>query len=337
MASGDSPRILDAGIDLGAATASTAWSAASPPPRARSGRKRLKTWEIPSSWLCSIVGTCLMPSDVDRILRRAGVRFHDGTQAYDIHGFMVARASEQGRIGREINKALDDKYAAIVRKVGSEENQERLATLWNELCERNLVAGAYWAIMSHGHIAEELKVHAFGEVHMLSHFMGGYNRYGAKELWTAERQIRQLAARLARSRRQSQETVDARERRIGELEQELTSTRYELARAYEDRAQRPAPASPLGVRHRREERRLAAARARVHALEAENQRLKALVGMLTDLAPPPAAPGPDASPTAAGQGTAQLDGRCVLYVGGRCQLLPHLRARRGLQCLPAAP
>jgi Uncharacterized protein conserved in bacteria (DUF2325) len=328
MAAGDHPRILEAGIDLPAATASAPWSAAAPQPRARSARKRLKTWEIPPSWLCSIVGTCLTPSDVDRILRRAGVRFHDGAQAYDVHGFMVARASEQGRVGREINKALDDKYAAILRKIGGEDDQGRLAALWNDLCMRGLVAGAYWAIMSHAHVADELKVHAFGEVHMLSHFMGGYNRHSAKELWTAERHLKQLAERLARSRRQSQETIDARDRRIGELEQELTSTRYELVRAYEDRAQRPERASPVRTRQRRGERRLAAARARVHAVEAENQRLKALLSVLTDLAPPRAAPEPDvAGSTVAGPEAAQLDGRCVLYVGGRCQLLPHLRAR----------
>jgi hypothetical protein len=328
MAAGDHPRILEAGIDLPAATAAAPWSAAAPQPRARSARKRLKTWEIPSSWLCSIVGTCLTPSDVDRILRRAGVRFHDGTQAYDVHGFMVARASEQGRVGREINKALDDKYAAILRKIGGEEDQERLAALWNDLCTRGLVAGAYWAIMSHAHVADELKVHAFGEVHMLSHFMGGYHRHSAKELWTAERQVKQLAERLARSRRQSQETIEARDRRIGELEQELTSTRYELARACEDRAPRADPAAPDRARQRRGERRLAAARARVHAVEAENQRLKALLGVLTDLAPPRAAPAPEtAGSSVAGPEAAKLDGRCVLYVGGRCQLLPHLRAR----------
>ena len=100
----------------------------------------------------------------------------------------------------------------ILRKVGGEADQERLAALWNDLCGRGLVAGAYWAIMSHAHVAEELKVHAFGEVHMLSHFMGGYNRHSAKELWAAERQVQQLAERLARARRQSQETIAARDR-----------------------------------------------------------------------------------------------------------------------------
>ncbi|MGH6898305.1 MAG: hypothetical protein ACREJ5_17435, partial [Geminicoccaceae bacterium] len=238
----DRPRFLEAGLDMAAPTAPGS-SLPMPEVGPRPARKRLKIWEIQSSWLCSIVGTCLTPGDVDRILRRAGVSFQDGAQAYDIHGFMVVRASERGRVGREMNKTLDEKYAAILRKVGGED-QERLAGLWNDLCGRGLVAGAYWAIMSHAHVAEDLKVHAFGEVHMLSHFMGGYNRHAAKELWAAERRVQQLEGRLVRSRRQSQQTVAAREQRIGELEQELTSTRYELAKAYEQRVPLARRASP---------------------------------------------------------------------------------------------
>lgn len=205
MSTNDRPHLRETAPDLAAATAPAPRSPQATEERARPARKRLKIWEIPSGWLCSIVGTCLTPADVDRILRRAGVRFQDGTEAYDIHGFMVARGAEQGRIGREINKALDDKYAAMVRKISAEEGQERLAALWNELCGRGLVAGAYWAIMSHAQVAEELKVHAFGEVHMLSHFMGGYNRYSAKELWMAQRHIQRLTDKLAKARRQSQE------------------------------------------------------------------------------------------------------------------------------------
>jgi Uncharacterized protein conserved in bacteria (DUF2325) len=334
MPASELPRMLEAGLDL-AIDAAPESSLPMAERRARSARRRVKIWEIQSSWLCSIIGTCLSPGDVDRILRRAGVRFKDGAQAYDIHGFMVVRASEQGRVGREINKTLDEKYAAILRKVGGEQDGERLAALWDDLCARGLVAGAYWAIMSHAHVAEELKVHAFGEVHMLSHFMGGHNRHAARELWAAERRMQQLADRLARARRQGQETIAARDQRIGALEQELKRTRYELIRAYAERARRPA-ALPSGARQRRGERRLAAARARMHALEGENQRLKALLGVLTDAT----FPGPEAEPepvaaaaepeqiaAAAEDGTAPPEGRCVLYVGGRCQLLPHLRAR----------
>ena len=291
-------------------------------------KKRLKIWQIPSGWLCSIVGTCLSASDVERIVRRCGLTFPNHVQTYDIHGFMVARASERGPVAREITRTLDDKHAAMLRKVGAERDQARLAALWDDLCGRGLIAGAYWAIMSHTHVAEPLKMHAFGEVHMLSHFMGGFNRQNVKELWLAQRRLDQLADTVARARRQGQETIAARDRRIGELEYELSKARQQLATTHEGRSTR-APGAARVAFQQQGGRRLAAARARLTALEAENQRLQALLGLVIETAQPKPAMVPERDPirAVAEEDTPQLEGRCILYVGGRCQLLPHLRAR----------
>jgi hypothetical protein len=303
---------------------------ASPAPTAR---KRLKIWQIPSGWLCSVVGTCLSASDVERIVRRCGLAFPDGVQTYDIYGFMVARASERGPVGREITRTLDVKHAAILRKVGAERDQARLAALWDDLCGRGLIAGAYWAIMSHSHVAEPLKMHAFGEVHMLSHFMGGCNRHNVKELWLAQWRLDQLADTVARARRQAQETIAARDQKISELEHELRKARQQLATTHGGRPPRSPGTAPVGGLHRsgadRGGRRLAAARARLVALEADNQRLQALLGVLIETAQPKPAMAPEPGPiqAVAGDRAPQLEGRCILYVGGRCQLLPHLRAR----------
>ena len=136
-----------------------------------------------------------------------------------------------------------------MRKVGAERDQARLAALWDDLCGRGLIAGAYWAIMSHSHVAEPLKMHAFGEVHMLSHFMGGCNRHNVKELWLAQRRLDQLADTVARARRQNQETIAARDTRISELEHELSKARHQIATTYGDRSPRPPRAAPVAGPH----------------------------------------------------------------------------------------
>jgi len=293
-------------------------------------RKRLKIWEIPANWLCSVIGTCLTPVDIEQIMKRSAMRFRDGAYDYEIHGFVVGQAAEQGRVGREINKVLDQKYGAILRKVSGEQDEERLAGLWDELCGRGLVAGAYWAFISQAHVPEWLKTHAFGEVHMLSHFMGGFNRQSAKELWLAERQINQLGDKLARHRRRAEADLAERDRRIAELEQELQQTRHRLANSYQEHTRRNAR-SAAGWQSRldRGQRRLTAARARLRAVEEENQRLAALVDALADIAPPVSRPILAIDQIAADHETEarELPGRSILYVGGRCHLLPHLRAR----------
>ena len=281
LASAGRPQVLDIDVELTPAASQTARRTGSERP----GR-RLKIWEIPANWLCSVIGTCLTPADIQQILKRSAIRLREGAYDYEIHGYVVGEARDDGRVGREINKMLDRKYSATLRKVADEPDEARLAALWDELCTRGLVAGAYWAFISQAHVPEWLKTHAFGEVHMLSHFMGGFNRQSAKELWLAEREVAQLADKLASHRRRGRHDLAERDRRIAELEQELQQTRNQLADSYRQHAQRDARSS-AGWQSRldRGQRRLSATRARLRAIEQENQRLAALVDALADVTP----------------------------------------------------
>jgi hypothetical protein len=157
---------------------------------------------------------------------------------------------------------------------------------------------------------------------MLSHFMGGHHRGNAKALWLAERRTDQLAERLARTRRQAQETVADRDRRIAVLESQLGQTRDELARrmARIVRGRRPVPAR-RAADPARLERRILGARARLRQVEAENARLQRLLDIVADYAGPPM-PRPSAIHATPAEICAE---RCLLYVGGRCSLVSHLR------------
>jgi hypothetical protein len=332
MASRDRPRLLDIAVEL-----TPAASQAGRRTRSERPGKRLKIWEIPANWLCSVIGTCLTPGDIQQILKRSAIRLREGAYDYELHGYVVGEARHSGRVGREINKMLGGKYRATLRKVADEPDEVRLVALWDELCMRGLVAGAYWAFISQAHVPEWLKTRAFGEVHMLSHFMGGFNRQSAKELWLAEREVGHLADKLASHRRRGRDDLAERDRRIAELEQELQQTRNQLADSYRQHAQRDARSSAdWQSRLDRGQRRLSATRARLRAIEQENQRLAALVDALADVTPPSRPLPPQAGEVAAADWTkgrtedsAQRSqpGGCILYVGGRCHLLPHLRAR----------
>ena len=280
-------------------------------------RRRLRLHELEHGFHCSIVGTCLSPGMARQIVRRARLDFERDTQDYRLHSVLVSEAGRAGIVARLITKALDESFAGILRRVGATGGAAELGRLWDELCEKGEIAGAYWAFLTHGHVPSELRLRIFGEVHMLSHFMGGHNRAGAKALWLAERRAEQLAERLARSRRQAQDTVAERERKIADLAAELAATRHELARRLA--ARRPPPRR--GPDPARVERRVQAARARLREAEKENERLRRQLDLLTeDPAPVPrAAVAATAPPCLAG------DSSCLLYVGGHCSLLPHLR------------
>lgn len=286
-------------------------------------RRRLKLWEIEHGFHCSIVGTCLTPATARQILRRARVEVEGGAEDYRLHSLLVSEATRSGVIGRLINKTLDDSFAGPIRRVAATFAEALQGALWDELCAKGEVAAGYWAFLSHGHVASDLRVRIFGEVHMLSHFMGGHHRGNAKMLWLAERRTEQLAERLARTRRQAQETVAERDAQIAVLQVELAQTRDELAQrmARVVRDRRPARARRAADPGRLERRALAA-RAQLRLVETENTRLRRLLDILADGA------GTDV-PRAAGPPLPLPEGgcaeRCLLYVGGRCSLVPHLR------------
>jgi hypothetical protein len=273
------------------------------------------------------------------VLRRSGVALEPGTPDHRVHSLLVAEAGKAGAVGRLMHKALDVAFGGIVRRVGAAAGEEALASLWDELCARGAIAAAYWAFLSHAHVPPALRVRVFGEVHMLSHFMGGHNRGDAKALWLAERNAERAAERLAKARRRAQETATARDRRIAALEAELGDTRRRLASTVA-RSARPAPAAapPPATGHAR---RLLAARARLRLAEAENQRLRRLLDALAEWSPP-SSPQVRATATTPAPAISRLpdsgdcDGCRLLYVGGRCAVIPHLRrhaAARNLDLL----
>ena len=153
--------------------------------------------------------------------------------------------------------------------------------------------------------------------------MGGHNRAHAKALWLAERRADQLAERLARSRRQAQDTQAERDRRIAELETDLARTREELARRVARVVgERRRRAASRGADRERLERRVLAVRARLRQAEGENERLKRQLDFLAEDAAGArrATAGPEPLPVAANGPE-----RCLLYVGGHCSLLPDMR------------
>jgi hypothetical protein len=304
------------------------------PPRHASS-KRYRIWEIPGTVQCSIVGTCLDRRDIQALMRKGKVRTQPGATEYQIHGYFVQEATQPGLIGQLIHKTLDRKYAPQVARVGRIRDPDALKAHWDDACAKGQVAGAYWALLSHRHVGDALRYGAFGDVHMLSHFMGGANRAGAQALWAAERRAAELEQRLERVRRRSHESLAERDARIEAQAREIQQMRSFCVRL---QPARTTPGEGCGApakqerRRRQQERRLAAARARVREQDREIADLKAQIERLEELPVCPIQP-PNADNAPA---DCPLESRRLLYVGGRASAVPHLRtgaARRQAELL----
>ncbi len=304
-------------------------------PPSRPLSRRYKIWEIPGTVQCSIVGTCLDRRDIQALMRKGKVHAQRGATEYQIHGYFVQEATQPGLIGQLIHKTLDRKYATPVARVGRLREAQELKAYWDDACAKGQVAGAYWALLSHRHVGEPLRYAAFGDVHMLSHFMGGVNRADAQALWAAERRVAELEQRLERVRRRSQASLAERDARITAQEGEIQQMRSFCVRLQPKPTGRTVGCEPPAKQERRrrqQERRLAAARARIREQDREIADLKAQMERLEELPvcpiqQPSTPDSPEDCPLAASR---------LLYVGGRTSAVPHLRtgaARRRAELL----
>jgi Uncharacterized protein conserved in bacteria (DUF2325) len=183
------------------------------------------------------------------------------------------------------------------------------------------VAGAYWAVLSLRCAPSELVTSVYGQVHMLSHVLGGYNRNAIQRLATAEKQVAELTRHRDAALSAKLELERAKEKRICELESELCRLR----------ASGPAIASVvvdsretvrLKERLARAEQRVSAERERRRAAETRLEQLQ-----LLDTDVPAERPNPGTgTPAPAQRSVVDVAGQCVLYVGGRQALVPHIRS-----------
>ncbi|WP_029008689.1 DUF2325 domain-containing protein [Azospirillum halopraeferens] len=281
-------------------------------------RDRLPLWLIPHCFHCTIVGTCFTGDDMAKLSRKLDLRVAADARAYDIHHHFVQAAAEPGPAGKLMQKMLDEKFGGTVRRFAGETDPAGWTARWDEAVASGNVAGALWAVMTLTAAPEAVRQRAYGDVHMMSHLMGGETRQRLRSVQEAERRCAELEARLVRSERAATERLAAA---LAEKDERIR--RLEAALADHRPAPDRRPASPAPRRAARAEReavalrrRVAAERARARQAEAEVERLRRLLD----------APAPVATASRADDGPADLDGRSILYVGGRPALMPHLRA-----------
>jgi hypothetical protein len=215
-----------------------------------------------------------------------------------------------------------------------------VAALWDDAVKRGDIPGAYWALLTHRATTETLVKRVFGEVHMLSHLVGAANRADIRRLRELEEANEQLAATVERQQRQLREGFTSRDETIRRLTDALArkagavatvvgiaDDARALAEALADRAKRLTHETAHRERLQRRLEAIAceraeAGRARAQA-EAERDVLRtelaAMESQLAILLPGDA--GTDHDPAHG----VDLDGRCILYVGGRTRQMPRLK------------
>lgn len=287
---------------------------------------------------CSLIGTCLSTSELRKLMARF-IRV-DGLSDLDVHHEAVRLASEGGAVAKALNKALDRRHEAVLRRFSQARDAQALDQLWDDACRRGEIPGAYWAVLSHRELTPELRQRAFGDVHMLSHLVGAANRADVRRLVALERDNEDLRQRLDVQMSHCQELVAQRELTIGRLQQDLGEARWHLQAALMSRssdaqqevgANRAAGTALIALHTERRERAEQAAAAAAAEAAGAKESLEQLQQHCAELQRELAAAerqlrqigGPDAASEQGLEG--DLRGRRVLYVGGRPSSTPAIR------------
>jgi len=315
-------------------------------------RSRKKLWQLDGSFHCSIIGTCLSLQELRELCQKLRITVQGSLTDYELHHSFVGIAAKSTYAARRLQKYLDQKYQAALRRFAGTQTDKAFKTHWREAVESGELAGAYWALVTHPLVSEALRDQAYGEVHMLSHLAGAAVRIDMQELNRLQRLSKKLPKQLA--------DVDLKSRtKIAELDAEICQLHMRLAQAQavvtecNDMRERLSAMENepllLNLKEQVEDSaaKLTAARARSERAEADTAKWKqmamshgdrqlqmegklgelrverdALETTLENLIAPECT---DCEQQDACSDNLNLRGRCILYVGGRSRQCANFR------------
>lgn len=304
------------------------------PLRSNCARKRLHLWELGGGAHCSVIGTCLSEADlVDAMTRTVG-RPAPSTPSYEIHAFCVQAAGEDKPLARTLHKMLDKRHEGALRLVAKATTGAELDALWQRLRDEGQIGGAYWAMLSHVHVGEELRSRMFGDVHMLSHLHGKSVHGLARKQSVLETELADMQDRLKKA--DAARAVVLAE--IAELKRQVMVASQPAAGVTRTVVQDDSRLQLQAAERDNERLRIAlASRDRALASARHRARIAESLASHTNSKPafamkgePNVAAAPSAQPSLCAccrtRDKCRLNGQRVLYIGGRSNVVPHLRS-----------
>jgi hypothetical protein len=307
-------------------------AAPEPEPEDTAERRRTKIWDLSDSLHCSIVGTCLSAAELRRFFVRFGGDDARTASDHDLHRRGVLAASRREDGGKLLNKMLDKRHEAAIRRFAKAQTPLQLRALWKQSLEHGDIAGPYWALLTHPSTSDALYKEAFGDVHMLSHQVGAAARLDIARLRRLESEIGERDEKIARQQARlaaaaaervaARETIERLEARIAALQAAPTGPALaepaagEIGTLERELADESARAASLALK-------LAASEERRARAEAERRDAIADAGLSRrELAALESAIKPDDTL----EFGRALYGARILYVGGRPKLIEQLKA-----------
>lgn len=194
----------------------------------KASHKRLRLHELDNRFGCSIIGTCVTLAELQKIRQKAKLFLHERVDDYDLHRIFVGVAGEKSYANKRLHKLLDQKYKLNITEFSKAHSQESLSKLWKQAVKKGDVAGAFWALLTHPHSQNDLVDKVYGEVHMLSHLSGASIRVDMQELTILRQENKRLKAQQIENMSKNKKSLYAKKALIHKQEKQLQKLQVEV-------------------------------------------------------------------------------------------------------------
>ncbi|MFV2004711.1 MAG: DUF2325 domain-containing protein [Gammaproteobacteria bacterium] len=143
------------------------------------GRKKI--WQLEASFHCSVIGTCLTLTELNRLSKKLKISIKAELSDYDWHHSFVSVAGKNSYAAKYLNKYLDKKYKTAIKQAQNL-SQKEMEQLWDAAIQQDQLPATYWALLTHPLTSAQLIDRMYGEVHMLSHLSGASVRINMERL-----------------------------------------------------------------------------------------------------------------------------------------------------------
>ena len=167
--------------------------------------RRIRLADLDSHMDCSIIGTCLAPGELRKLVAKFK-NFGDRVPSdLEVHHAAVELSVQGGAGAKALSKLLDDRHTHAIELFRRVKSGSDLSAMWSQAMKAGEIPGAYWAVMTHPCATTELRARVFGDVHMLSHLVGAANRADIRRLMEFERENRELKEKIDRQQSRLQQ------------------------------------------------------------------------------------------------------------------------------------
>jgi hypothetical protein len=192
--------------------------------------RRSKIWDIAPTLHCSIIGTCLSAAELRQFFIKLGDADARTASDHTLHSSGVRAAGKHDLVGKLLNKSLDNRHEAAIRRFAKASSAAEVRAHWQEAFEQGGIPGGYWAVLTHPATDRPLVEEVFGQVHMLSHMVGSSNRIDITRLRTLERELGERDDKISRQETRLSEGACERSELLRKVEGlEMEVRRREIA------------------------------------------------------------------------------------------------------------